>query len=241
MANNYYDATGVLVLDQVTPVITALFGGLKLDASYPGNGEVYIAQIAEDSGAHWDDVCEDLVALAQSLGLSVPSEGPPTMDDVLAVLSRHFGTDQDEDLQHLIEHHRFEDDSDLDALFLIATRLDDGHGLVEALGGGGALLVQPAFERVCLALQFFGALLRPSQFVLELLGLPSQSPDLALEGRAAQALGLPVASSFIRGGLGLVGAFRRGVALRRRAFYSILGRLGALCFVRSGRLFFMPE
>ena len=52
MANNYYDATGVLVLDQVTPVITALFGGLKLDASYPGNGEVYIAQIAEDSGAH---------------------------------------------------------------------------------------------------------------------------------------------------------------------------------------------
>ena len=104
MANNYYDATGVLVLDQVTPVITALFGGLKLDASYPGNGEVYIAQIAEDSGAHWDDVCEDLVALAQSLGLSVPSEGPPTMDDVLAVLSRHFGTDQDEDLQHLFEH-----------------------------------------------------------------------------------------------------------------------------------------
>ena len=130
MANNYYDATGVLVLDQVTPVITALFGGLKLDASYPGNGEVYIAQIAEDSGAHWDDVCEDLVALAQSLGLSVPSEGPPTMDDVLAVLSRHFGTDQDEDLQHLIEHHRFEDDSDLDALFLIATCFDDDHHLV---------------------------------------------------------------------------------------------------------------
>lgn len=131
MANNYYDATGVLVLDQVTPVITALFGGLKLDASYPGNGAVYIAKLAEDSGAYWDAVCEDLVALAQSLGLSVPSEGLPTMVDLLAVLSRHFGTDQDEDLQHLIEHHSFEYDSDLDALFLIATRLDDGHGLKE--------------------------------------------------------------------------------------------------------------
>ena len=58
-------------------------------------------------------------------------EGPPTMDDVLTVLSGHFGTDQDEDLQYLIEHHRFEDDADLNAQFLIATRFDDGHGLKE--------------------------------------------------------------------------------------------------------------
>lgn len=131
MANNYYDATGVLVLDQVTPVITALFGGMKLDTSYPGDGQVYVAQIAEDSGAHWDDVREDLVSLAQSLGLSVPGVDVPTMDDVLTVLSGHFGTDQDEDLQYLIEHHRFEDDADLNAQFLIATRFDDGHGLKE--------------------------------------------------------------------------------------------------------------
>lgn len=131
MANNYYDATGVLVLDQVTPVITALFGGMKLDTSYPGNGQVYIAQIAEDSGAHWDDVRDDLASLAQSLGLSVPGEEVPTMDDVLTVLSGHFGSDQDADLQHLIEHHRFEDDADLNAQFLIATRFDDGHGLKE--------------------------------------------------------------------------------------------------------------
>lgn len=136
MANNYYDATGVLMLDQVTPVITALFGGLKLDASYPGNGEVYIAQIAEDNGAHWDDICEDLVALAESLGLSVPSEGTPTIEDVLAALSSHFGADQDEDLQHMIEHYRFEDGAELDALFLIATRFDDGHGLKETRFAG---------------------------------------------------------------------------------------------------------
>lgn len=131
MANNYYDATGVLVLDQITPVITALFSGLKLDASYPGDGEVYIALIAEEGGAHWDDICEDLVSLAQSLGLSVPNEGTPTMNDVLAVLSGHFGADQDEELQNLIEQHRFEDGADLDALFLIATRFDDGHNLQE--------------------------------------------------------------------------------------------------------------
>ena len=40
MANTYFDATGVLVLDRVTPVITTLFGGFKLDEAYPGNGEV---------------------------------------------------------------------------------------------------------------------------------------------------------------------------------------------------------
>lgn len=128
MANNYYDATGVLVLDKVTPIITALFGGLKLDASFPGDGQAYIALIAEDNGAHWDDICEDLAALATSLGLSLP-EQQPTMDQVLETLSKHFGADQDETLENLIEHHSFEDDPDLDALFLIATRFNDGHGL----------------------------------------------------------------------------------------------------------------
>ena len=46
MANNYYEATGVLVLDRVTPVIQALFSAFALDESHPGNGQAYIAQIA---------------------------------------------------------------------------------------------------------------------------------------------------------------------------------------------------
>lgn len=131
MANNYYDATGVLVLDQVTQVITTLFGTMNLNPTYPGNGEVYFAIIAGETGAHWDNIRDDLIALAQSLGLSVPNDDSPAMADVLGVVSGHFGADQDEELQRLIEHHRFEDDVDLAALFLIATRLDDGHGLNE--------------------------------------------------------------------------------------------------------------
>ncbi|HCF0987696.1 TPA: hypothetical protein NI674_006243 [Pseudomonas aeruginosa] len=131
MANNYYDATGVLVLDQVTPVITTLFGTMNLNPSYPGNGEAYFAMIAGQTGAHWDNIRDDLIAFAQSLGLSVPSKDAPAMDDVLDILAVHFGTDQDEEPQHLIEHHPFEDDVGLAALFLIATRLDDGHGLKE--------------------------------------------------------------------------------------------------------------
>ncbi len=130
MANNYYDATGVLVLDRVTPVISALFGGFKLDASYPGEGQAYIALVAEDNNPSWEDLCEGLSELATSLGLPLPDDSQ-TVEPLLASLSLHFGADQDEALAHLIEHHQFEDAADLDALLLIATRFDDGHGLQE--------------------------------------------------------------------------------------------------------------
>ncbi|AUT46444.1 TPA: hypothetical protein RVE07_000113 [Escherichia coli] len=130
MANNYYDATGVLVLDRVTPVITALFGGFKLDASHPGDGQAYIALVAEDNNPSWVDLCAGLSELATSLGLPLPDDSQ-TVEPLLASLSLHFGADQDEALAHLIEHHLFEDAADLDALFLIATRFDDGHGLQE--------------------------------------------------------------------------------------------------------------
>ncbi|MGQ6069010.1 hypothetical protein ACUNGP_03870 [Serratia sp. IR-2025] len=130
MANNYYDATGVLVLNQVTPVISALFGGFKLDASFPSEGQAYIALVAEDHNPSWEDLCEGLSELATSLDLPLPDD-PLAVEPLLETLSRHFGTDQDEALAHLIEHHQFEDAADLDALFLIATRFDDGHGLQE--------------------------------------------------------------------------------------------------------------
>ncbi|VFR23734.1 hypothetical protein ANDA3_1201 [plant metagenome] len=132
MTSSYYEATGVLVLDQVTPVITALFGGMKLDATYPGDGQAYIAFNYCESCAHWDTVCEELAAVATSLGLPIANEQTlPTIEQVLEALSRHFGGDQDEALANLIEHHSFDGLVDFDALFLIATRFDDGHGLKE--------------------------------------------------------------------------------------------------------------
>ncbi len=130
MANNYYDATGVLVLDRVTPVIQALFGAFALDASYPGNGCAYIAQIAETNHPQWSDVLDGLEGLADQLGIPMPDDDGLTIEPLLDLLATHFGADQDEELAHLIEHHRFEDSADLEALFLIATRLDDGHRLV---------------------------------------------------------------------------------------------------------------
>lgn len=103
MANSYYDATGVLVLDTVTPVITALFSGFNLDASYPGNGEAYIARISEDNDPSWDDVLENLNDLAESLSLSCAERDGKSISAILQLLSGHFNAADDDALRQLIE------------------------------------------------------------------------------------------------------------------------------------------
>lgn len=129
MANNYYEATGVLVLDRVTPVIQALFGAFALDESHSGNGQAYIAQIAETTNPQWPDVLDGLEDLATQLGIPMPDDEGLSIPPLLELLAVHFGADEDEELGNLIECHSFEDTADLDALFLIATRFDDGHHL----------------------------------------------------------------------------------------------------------------
>lgn len=135
MANHYYDATGVLILDKVTPVITALFGGFNLDPNFPGDGRAYIARIPKSDDPLWEDVEARLADLAADLG--VPLERPdelerpdqPDLEPVLVALARHFNAEQNDELDNLIEHHGFEDCADLEALFLIATCFNDGHNL----------------------------------------------------------------------------------------------------------------
>jgi len=132
MANNYYDATGVLMLERVTPVITALFGGFDLDESYPGDGQAYIARLSESSDPQWSDVLEALTDLAAQLDLPVPDEDDPEDDPtetIIKVLAKHFGTDHDPELQNLVEQHQFVHSADLEALLLIASCFNDGHNL----------------------------------------------------------------------------------------------------------------
>ncbi|CAM5208918.1 MULTISPECIES: hypothetical protein [Alcaligenaceae] len=129
MANNYYEGTGVLMLDRVTPVIKALFSTFALDEDHSNGGQVYIAQIAETNEPQWSDVLDGLADLATQLGLPVLDDGELSIPSLLEHLAAHFGAEQNEELANLIEHHQFEDGADLDALFLIATCLDDGHHL----------------------------------------------------------------------------------------------------------------
>src|SRR3989344_1088642 len=138
MANNNYDATGVLILDRVTPVITALFRGFRLDANYPGNGQAYIARTSEVSSPSWNTVLDGLIALAAELDLPAPDrdgedddseDDEPLISVVLDLLADHFGASENAELAHLIETHRFEDDADLQFLFLFATSFNGGHNL----------------------------------------------------------------------------------------------------------------
>ena len=129
MANNYYEGTGVLVLDHVTPVIKALFGTFALDESHPGNGQAYIALIAETNDPRWTDVLDGLEELAAQLDIPMPDDEELSIPPLLERLAAHFGAEQDEELENLIEHHQFEDSADLEALLLIATCFDDGHHL----------------------------------------------------------------------------------------------------------------
>lgn len=100
-----------------------------LDESHPGNGQAYIAQIAETTNPQWPDVLDGLEDLATQLGIPMPDDEGLSIPPLLELLAVHFGADEDEELGNLIERHSFEDTADLDALFLIATRFDDGHHL----------------------------------------------------------------------------------------------------------------
>lgn len=129
MANHLHTGTGVLVLDRVTPVIKALFGGFLLHESRPGRGRAHISRRAGDD-PQWSDVMNGLKDLATQLNVPTPDDEGLSIPPLLGVLATYFGADQDEELARLIDSYPFgEDTAELDALFLIATRFDDGHRL----------------------------------------------------------------------------------------------------------------
>ncbi|MFP4893968.1 hypothetical protein [Paraburkholderia sp. EG304] len=129
MANNYYDGTGVLMLDHVTPVISALFGAFLLDPDWPGDGQAYIARISETSDPTWSDVRDGLMGLAAQLDRPCPEEDDVPLDVLLQLLAGHFCVDNDDALNTLADTRPSEDTADLETLFKIALCLDDGHGL----------------------------------------------------------------------------------------------------------------
>jgi hypothetical protein len=133
-SHSTYAATGVLVLERVTPIITALFDGFHLNANYPGNGRAYIAFTGDGASQSWAHILGNLSSLGARRGI-LPREDPEPKTLLLA-WAKHFHAEQDKELQGLIEYCLFEKEADLDPLFLLATRFDDGHKLtaIEAEG-----------------------------------------------------------------------------------------------------------
>ncbi|WP_124625896.1 hypothetical protein [Burkholderia sp. Bp9012] len=124
-----YRATGTLVLDRVTPVIEALFGAFALNALRSDDGFVSIARIARHCDPQWTDVHAHLVRLAGRLDVPFHDDGKQSMTPILQALAMHFRVQRDDAWRACIECGIFHGPADLDRLFLLASRFNDGHNL----------------------------------------------------------------------------------------------------------------
>ena len=132
MADNYYEANGVLVLNEVTPVITALFGAFNLDPDYPGNGEAYISDNSNGNFYKWSDIHEVLLGLSCQLDLPCPDDNAErTLEQTLRLLAQHYNTECK--LADLLTKLTIKNDDEVELamLFFLATCFEDGHGLQE--------------------------------------------------------------------------------------------------------------
>lgn len=130
MANSYTNTTGVLVLEKVTPLITALFGAFSMDPASPGNGQVYIASIAGKAEPTWTDIHERLAALMVELGVQRTGDTEETVAMDLFALAEHYKID-DPEFFRVLDSLTFDEceSPDLQVLLDLANWLDDGHGL----------------------------------------------------------------------------------------------------------------
>lgn len=130
MSQSYNDGTGVLVLKQITPVIRALFAVYAVDKQPTEKGtEIYIASITDDTNTDWPEVLEHLEELTASLGLDISDDAIDELRGHLCALAEHFGVADDPVIQAILDRDELEDAAELDDLFNLAIRFDDGHGL----------------------------------------------------------------------------------------------------------------
>ncbi|CAJ3214237.1 Uncharacterised protein [Burkholderia pseudomallei] len=130
MAHHYYDITGVLVLEEVTPVIEVLFHDLQLDAVDAGPGLAYFAQGSHHGDRSWHAIRDNILALVPHWDDSfIKADGDVAIQSLLRQFAAHFGVDDDATLQQFIAHHDFREAPTLGDRFLLATYFDDGHGL----------------------------------------------------------------------------------------------------------------
>jgi hypothetical protein len=121
------EATGMLMLERVTPVITALFGGYLQQATVCEKG--IMIKLWEDMPPTWRQVHQALVQLGNALGMPISGKSQFTIQGQLDWFSWFLRNEESPQLQTLLREHSFEGMADLDTLFLLSEILDDGHGL----------------------------------------------------------------------------------------------------------------
>lgn len=129
MANNYYDATGVLMFDgpaKITPVIRMLFAHFKLEVEpFPSDSERYVAVLSEDNDCDWDRYVDDLIEVAEA-EYAINFEGRDSPVEVVKAIANHFNADLDAWLSDI----DFDNSVLLSDLVALALLLRDGHNLL---------------------------------------------------------------------------------------------------------------
>ena len=125
MASNFYQQTGIILLDNVTPVIKTIFSAFTIGEVRNGSAS-FISD--DDNNLHWESLREDLVRLAEEMQIELPvTADRDSTDDWIAALLGHFAP-ADEDLRSLVLGS--DEQPTMGELFRLARNLDDGHGLI---------------------------------------------------------------------------------------------------------------
>lgn len=156
MANNYYQATGIVYADKATPVLKALFEAYEFCDDFPGKGEFYINIDYEMSVLSFEcGLYNALADLAIELKLEIPPVGEEAQDMLkdtirhLEYLATHFNTVGTPEYRTLIDALPGMADDVIvmpDALYRIARVLDDGHGIMGVAYQGAWTCSKPRLD-----------------------------------------------------------------------------------------------
>lgn len=128
MANSYYNATGVIILKKVTPIIKVFFDPFDLDPEYPGDGEAYVACTDEHTDQSWDSIERNLWRYIQNNKLDA-GKNNSGVKNALQILVEHFKLGNNKEVSDLINESDFLNRVEFDVAFMLAKCFDDGHGL----------------------------------------------------------------------------------------------------------------
>lgn len=121
------EATGILMLERITPVITALFGGYAQQITTCQDG--IIIKLWEDMPPSWRQVHLALVQLGNTLDMPIPHKAKSTIKGQLDWFAWFLREEESSDLKALLREHSFEGMADIETLFMLSDILNDGHGL----------------------------------------------------------------------------------------------------------------
>lgn len=127
MADTFFDTTGVLFLEKVTPIIKALFVGYEVADEFYGDDKCYIAMTQYGGDSSWDTVIEELVKLAQSKGMEHGCIDSGV--EIFTFLAKGFGVENDERFRKILANESFTEETSIDVLYELAVLFDDGHKL----------------------------------------------------------------------------------------------------------------